>query len=65
MEEYLLPISGKRKMKFLFELEKKESLKLKSCQKIVRVDEHKPSVQLTYTARAVQVGEIYLPKPEN
>ena len=44
MEKYLSPISGKRKTKSLFELEKKESKKLKSCQKTTRVDEQEPLV---------------------
>lgn len=44
MEKYLPPISGKRKTKSFFEHEKKESEKLKLCQKTTRVDEQEPLV---------------------
>ena len=45
MEEYSPSISGKRKKKLLFELEKKESKKLKSCQKITRAQSPQYSQQ--------------------
>ena len=57
MEEYSPSISGKRKKKLLFELEKKESKKLKSCQKITRVDKQKSSIQSASRPRPVQVEE--------
>ena len=50
-------ISGERKRKSLSELEKKESKKLKSCQKIIKADRQEPSlsVQSTGRARVVQI----------
>lgn len=76
MEKYLPPISGKRKTKSLFEHEKKESEKLKRCQKTTRVDEQeplvcqynqqaepeqcKPEVQRKRIYRNLETGYLYL-----
>ena len=65
MEEYFSPISGKKKRKSLFDLEKKESKKQKSCQKIIGVYEQEPSVQSAGRGRAVQIEEMYLTKSGN
>ena len=48
----------------MLELEKKKSKKLKSYQKIIRVREQEFSVLSAGWARAVQLEEMYLPKPK-
>ena len=62
MEEYVSSILGKGKKKLLFEIVKKESKKIKTCEKITRVDEQAQSVQSPGRARALQEKEMYLPK---
>ena len=49
----------------MFKLEKKVNEKLKTYQKVTRVDEKEPLVQSAGKARAVQVEEMQLPKPGN
>ena len=68
MEEYLPPLFGKRRIKLLFELEKKESKKLKSCQKLVEYMHKSPRYnQQTEPERCKSEIEVYmsLPKPGN
>ena len=65
--EYLSRISGKRKRKLLLELEKKESKRLISCQKLL--EEINKSPQHNQQAEPEQwnseVEVMYLPKPGN
>ena len=67
MEEYLSPISGKMKWELLFELEKKKSKKVKSCQKLL--EQMSKSPQYNQQAKPEQcspeVEGVNLPKPGN
>ena len=63
MEQHASPICGKRKRKLLFELEKKESKKLKFF-KIIRLKNQSPQYNYSRQSQSSEIEET-LPGPGN